>query len=126
MAKANLVIWFEIPVTDSARARRFYQALFGWRFTAFPAYGYDAWRIETGTPGLEGVFTAQTYTVKTNGPIMFMRVTDLETVLTRAIALGGSVERARQTVTPGFGSIMVIRDPDKNAIGLLADPPRRR
>ena len=120
------VAWFEIPVTDTARAKRFYQSVFGWSFKAMPEYGHDAWRIRTGTPGVEGVFTSQIFTVKTNGPVIFMRVADVETALTRAIALGGSVERPRMAVSAAFGSIVVVRDPDKNAVGLLGPAPRRR
>lgn len=120
------IVWFEIPVTDAARAQRFYGTVFGWTFTPFPAYGHDAWRIRTGTPGLEGVFTPQLYTVKTNGPILFVRVADVETALTRALALGGSIERTRTPVSASFGSTVVIRDPDKNAIGLVASFARSR
>jgi predicted enzyme related to lactoylglutathione lyase len=120
------VAWFEIPVTNTARAKRFYQGVFGWSFQAMPEYGYDAWRIRTGTPGLEGVFTSQIFTVKTNGPVVFMRVPDMETALLRAIAMGGAIERPRTAVSPAFGSYVVVRDPDKNAIGLLGPTPRKR
>lgn len=120
------IVWFEIPVTDTARAQRFYRSVFGWSFMPFPAYGHDAWRIRTGTPGLEGVFTPQLYTVKTNGPILFVRVADVETALTRALALGGAIERTRTPVSAAFGSTVVIRDPDKNAIGLVAPSIKNR
>jgi predicted enzyme related to lactoylglutathione lyase len=119
------VAWLEIPSKDTARARRFYQAVFGWRFTPSPADGYDAWRFTTGTEGVAGVMTSQIYTVKAKGTIVYMRVTDVETALTRAIALGGTVERPRKLV-PGLGSTVVLLDPDKNAIGLVGPAPRTR
>ena len=119
------VAWFEIPVTDVSRAKKFYGTVFGWTFTAFPAYGHDCWRIKTGTPGLEGVFTPQLYTVKTNGPILFMRVRDVETALTRVVALGGRIDRTRAAVK-GFGSTVVVWDTDKNAIGILGPAPADR
>lgn len=119
------VAWLEIPSKDTAKARRFYEGVFGWRFTPSPADGYDAWRFTTGTPGVAGVMTSQIYTVKAKGTIVFMRVTDMETALTRAIALGGTVERPRTTVS-GLGSTVVLLDPDKNAIGLVGPKPRTR
>ena len=119
------VAWVEIPSKDPARARKFYQGVFGWTFTAFPEYGYDAWRFRTGTPGLEGVVTSQIYTAKAKGAVLYMRVSDMETALTRAIALGGSIERPRTTIS-GLGSIVVMRDPDQNAIGLIGPRPRQR
>lgn len=117
--------WFEIPTKDAAKARKFYQSVFGWSFAPFPAYGYDAWRIRTGTPGLEGALTTQIYTVKNKGVVLFMRVADVETALTRAIALGGTVDKPR-TPVPGIGSTVVLLDPDKNAIGLIGPAPRQR
>jgi uncharacterized protein len=118
--------WIEIPAKDTARARKFYQAVFGWTFTPFPAYGYDAWRIKTGSPGVEGAITSQIYTVKAKGVVVFMRVKDIETALSQAVSLGATIERTRTPLPGGAGSTVVILDPDKNAIGLIGPPARKR
>ena len=57
--------------------------------------------------------------------VLFMRVADVETALTRAVALGGTIDRPR-TPVPGIGSTVVLLDPDKNAIGLIGPAPRQR
>ena len=40
MSKAKKVpasiVWFEIPADDTARAKKFYRALFGWNISPFP------------------------------------------------------------------------------------------
>jgi hypothetical protein len=52
---ANNVVHFAIHADDVDRARRFYGAVFGWRFEAWGPPGF--FRVHTGTadePGIEG------------------------------------------------------------------------
>src|SRR6185436_21101411 len=40
------IVWFEIPADDPARAKKFYNSLFGWKINAFPGME-DYWHIDT-------------------------------------------------------------------------------
>src|SRR5438045_3807479 len=46
---AASIIWFEIPADDTARAKKFYSSLFGWKIKAFPGMN-DYSHIDTGGP----------------------------------------------------------------------------
>jgi len=42
------IVWFEIPADDPARAKKFYNSLFGWKIEKFPGV-MDYWHIDTGS-----------------------------------------------------------------------------
>lgn len=44
---AASIVWFEIPADNIARAKNFYNSLFGWKFNMFPAAVPEYWHIDT-------------------------------------------------------------------------------
>jgi uncharacterized protein len=106
--------WFDISTPDAARARRFYQEMFGWPVTVLDetyavvgAEGRPSGGI--GQAGPDSPYT---------GIVLYFQVDDLESALAWAEQLGGA-RRLAPTSLPGGGGMAVFTDPDGNPVGLL-------
>ncbi len=114
------IVWVEIPVTDLDVARRFYEAVFGWKTTletggpnpmaAFPSSDPSkgvAGHLYPGTPASSG------------GPTVHLAVPGkLEEAVVRVWKAGGKVlDRPPETIPPGRFAYAL--DPDGNSIGLF-------
>ncbi len=116
----NPVGWFEIPVTDFARAQAFYEKVFavalsvnqvgplrmGWFPTVEEAYGASGSLVKG--PG---------YAPGKNGVLIYFTAPDIEGTLARAAASGGKV---LQPVTSlgQYGTMAVFEDSEGNRIAL--------
>jgi len=118
----TLINWFEIPVSDLARAKAFYETTFDVRLTlsemegmqiavfpyAEPATGGALLACPQGRPGDHGVV------------IYFHGGDDLSIPLARAEAAGGKVLMPPTALSPEIGSIAMFADSEGNRIGLHA------
>lgn len=116
----NVINWFEIPVADLDRARRFYEATFavsmrveemgGMRMAIFPyadpATGGALLACPEGKPGDHGVV------IYLNGG------DDLAVPLARAVEAGGTVLMPKTEISPQIGFIAMFADSEGNRIGL--------
>ncbi len=103
------------PVTDLARAKETYTALFGASPTADSDYyvGFDVEGQHIGlVPG--GGPEAET------GPVSYWQVPDIEAKLAEVTAAGGTVKSAPREVGPGR-VVATFTDPDGNVLGLVQD-----
>ncbi|HEX8442572.1 MAG TPA: VOC family protein [Allosphingosinicella sp.] len=108
MARLNYV---ELPVSDLAATRSFYEQLFGWSLTAFgPSY---AATISGDTDlGLQGDPAEATA-----APLPVIEVDDLESALAGVTAAGGTVVRPIFAF-PG-GRRFHFRDPSGNEVAAV-------
>jgi hypothetical protein len=116
----RLINWFEIPVADLERARRFYETTFavtltveetcGLRMAVFPyaepATGGALLACPDGKPGDHGVV------------IYLDGGDDLAVPLARAVAAGGTVLMPKTELSPEIGFIAMFADSEGNRIGL--------
>ena len=116
------VAWFDLTTSDLARSKEFYGELFDWRFTALA--GTDrAVEIVAGGTAIGTLRVADGKISGFNG-VVYIQVTDLPAVCSKAKALGG-------TVVPGFpfnlpdgaGAIGLAVDPSGHPIGLYSRTP---
>lgn len=119
----SAISWFEIPVTDFARAQAFYQTIFNTeiqemqmgplRMGMFP---YD--QEGTGIGGAlchgEGYTPAAHAGVK----VYLNGGDDLNVVLQRVDAAGGSVVMNKVEIAPGMGHMGFFTDTEGNVVGL--------
>lgn len=95
----------ELAVTDIARARDFYGAVFGWRFTDYgPAY------CEFSDGRLTGGFAHADKAKPAGGPLVILYADDLEATRARVEAAGGRITTPEFTF-PG-GRRFHFRDPE--------------
>ncbi|MGN6393697.1 MAG: VOC family protein [Gemmatimonadales bacterium] len=106
--------YIEFPVPDVAAARRFYERVFGWRFTD---YGPDYTSFEDGR--LSGGFSGGG-TAGQGGPLVVIYAVDLEQTAQAIEAAGGRITRPTFDF-PG-GRRFHFRDPGGHELAVWSDP----
>jgi uncharacterized protein len=115
---SHVAVWFEIPVTDMAKSKAFYNAVLDTELidqndgpnptSMFPAKDRDsvAGHIYPGKPANGG-----------SGGTVHLAVDDLEAAIDRLGKNGGSV--VSPVITIPVGRFAYCLDPDGNSIGLF-------
>ena len=121
MKKNNMVVWFEIPVSDMERAKKFYETVFeveinivdfggllmGW----FPDRG-DA-HSANGT-----LIKQESYIPSQDGALVYFNSDDVQNEISRVEAAGGSVFQPKTQISPEHGYMAVFIDTEGNRIAL--------
>src|SRR5581483_7946245 len=105
---ANNLSFFSIHADDLARARKFYEGTFGWRFEPWGPPGF--YLINTGdeqSPGILGSMSGRREPVTGTGMTGFectIAVDDIDATIKAAMANGGEIAMAKFTIpTVGTG-----------------------
>jgi predicted enzyme related to lactoylglutathione lyase len=111
----------EIPVTDVVASARFYGGLFGWSFHEAPTSD-TSYSVFSSASGAEGALERHDAVGAGNdGPLVYVLVDDLDTTCSKAVELGGAVERPRTPIGGDeHGSYALILDPNGTRIGLFS------
>jgi len=119
----NMVGWFEIPVADMDRAKKFYDAVFqvdiklqdfgdtkmGW----FPA--------DHGKPGASGSLIKNKdwyQPSERDGVLVYFNSKDVQEELDRIESNGGKIVQAKTQISPDIGYMAVFLDTEGNRIAL--------
>ncbi len=106
---------FEIPGDDLARAKKFYEQLFDWKFELFAEWEY--YGITTGPVG-KSVGGGMMKRMQPQQPILvYFDVAEVEEYATKIIKLGGQVVKEK-TPVPGMGWFAICLDSENNPFGL--------
>ncbi len=127
MAKKSAINWFEIPVNDFDRAKKFYETLFDfsmkeqtWGNTRI---GYFEWDREEDGRGGSIVYDPEYYTPSTHGPLIYLNCEPrIQRVIDRVIPAGGKLLQNKTIVAATFdlGYWALILDTEGNRIALHA------
>ena len=111
MREDGMLDYLELPGGDLPASKAFYGAAFGWKFIDYgPEYAaFDE--------GLDGGFDAQSDATRTPLPVLF--ATDLEVMLARVEAAGGTVVKPIFAF-PG-GRRFHFRDPAGNKLAVWSE-----
>lgn len=118
--------YFEIPVQDLDRAIRFYEAVFGYKFTRTAIDGNEMalFPATENSPGITGALAkGPTYVPSLNGSLVYFDTLDLDGLLTRAQAQGAKVLYPKTSIGE-LGFVAEIQDSEGNRIGLHAPASR--
>lgn len=122
-ASANL-IWFEIPADDTARAKKFYGKLFGWKINPFPGMP-DYQHIDTGGPDaspdgglMKRMHPAHTIT-------QYIHVPSVTRFMVKVKKLGGRICKPK-TAVPGMGYFALCQDTEKNTFAIWEPSPKAK
>jgi predicted enzyme related to lactoylglutathione lyase len=113
---------FAIHVDDLDRARRFYEAVFGWDFEPWGPPGF--YLIHTGTeddPGVQGLMHARSEPrtgTGLNGIEPTFAVEDVDAIATAVEEYGGKIIFAKAAI-PTVGALIRFLDPEGNDIGAM-------
>ena len=118
----NNIAFFAVHVDDTTRARKFYEAVFGWRFEAWGPPGF--WLIHTGPDGdgsIQGAMHKR-HEPRTgtglNGFECTISVESIDDTEAKVIANGGTVVMAQSTI-PTVGTLIYFNDPEGNRVGAM-------
>jgi uncharacterized protein len=118
------VVWWEIETPDPVAAQRFYGELFGWTFRRDfdgpgSQLGRDYWIVEREGAGIGGLQAAPPGAPAPRAGVrLYVEVGDLEATITRAVALGATVERERTYLGSDDFWFANVRDPQGISLGL--------
>lgn len=126
MINLDKVVFFEIPVDISARAREFYSTVFGWRMNEVPEMHYtqvgtveadrDGIRGTPKEPGaINGGMVERHEPVDT--PVIYIRVDDIAQIAANIEKKGGKIIKPK-TPVGNFGFAAYFRDTEGNVVGL--------
>lgn len=124
----NAISWFEIPTQDIGRAQKFYEAIFG--ITMMPMdmpnikmrmFPLDDMMTDVGGAIVDsGGFHKPS---ATDGPLIYLQANpDVQVILDRVVAAGGSIMVPKTEISPEYGFMAVIIDTEGNRIGLHSVP----
>ena len=119
-AEMNPVGWFEIPVTDMARATAFYEHVFGVKLEEHemgPALmAWFPWK--EGAMGAAGALVkGDAYEPSHAGVMVYFSAPDIEAALARAKEKGGAVLAEKFSIGE-YGFVGTMQDSEGNRIGL--------
>lgn len=123
---------FEIHAADTARARRFYESLFGWKFEQWAGGAQEYWLIATGPMDQSGGINGGL--VKRVGgepleqqPVNAFACTvgpvdNVDATVHRAVSLGGAIALPKMPI-PGIGWLAYVKDTEGNILGIMQNDP---
>lgn len=125
-ANTNALNWFEIPVTDTARAKKFYETIFdvqmfsdnmmGMEMTFFPG------DPENQTGKVSGALVkSDMHKPGMDGTIVYLNANPaIQTVVDKIEAAGGKVIMPKTKITDDIGYMAFFIDSEGNRMGLHA------
>ena len=119
---ANSLNWFEIPVSDLARAKKFYETIFGITMDEMEMMGmkmaffpYDPAAGKVGG----GLAQGDMYKPNADGSKIYLNGNpDLGIALGKVEAAGGKVVMPNMQISPEIGYMAFFMDTEGNTVGL--------
>jgi hypothetical protein len=119
------IVHFDVPAEDTERAKKFYSALFGWDFQAFPEMQYNLITTKNldGTPGVGGGLGKR---MEPSQRMMnYFGVPSIDAAMKQVQHLGGKLISEKMAV-PGMGFLANCTDTEGNAFGLWEENAQAR
>src|SRR5512137_1777068 len=113
----SAIVHFDVPADNVERAKKFYSALFGWKFESFPEMEYNLITTANldGTPGVGGGMGKR---MDPSQRIMnYFGVESIDAAMKEVKRLGGTVLTEKMAV-PRMGYLANCQDTEGNAFGL--------
>ncbi len=120
---ANAINWFEIPVTDLERAKKFYENILGIKLDLNEMGPMQmAWfPMEQNAPGATGtLIKSEGYTPSHSGSLVYFSVPDIEATLSNIDSTGGKTLMPKTSIGD-FGFIAHFEDCEGNRVALHSE-----
>lgn len=120
------VIHFEIPADNTARAAKFFEDVFGWKFNKWEG-PMEYWLAATGPdnlPGINGAIAPRDanmpHTTNT------LDVPDVDAYMEKVKKAGGKVVSPHKMAIPGIGWFAYCLDTEGNLFGIMQNDPNAK
>jgi predicted enzyme related to lactoylglutathione lyase len=119
----DAINWFEIPVSDFDRAKKFYESIFSYQMPESqmgPArMGFLLYDFQNGGRGGAIVHNPGFYEPSANGTLVYLNCEpDLQIILDRVEAAGGKMLTEKTEIGQGLGYWALIGDSEGNRVAL--------
>ena len=123
MEIGNALNWFEIPVADFARAKKFYETIFDYQMPentmGKAKMGFLLYDFQGGKVGGAIVHNPDLYTPATNGTLVYLNCQpDLQPVLDKVESAGGKIVTPKTSIGQNLGYWAMINDSEGNRVAL--------
>lgn len=126
----NVLTWFEIPVTDTERARKFYETILGIEMTTrtfsetdeeLTFFPYNPTVVQATSGRITGALSKTTHNKPSDkGTLVYINASpSIQIVLDKVEKAGGRIIVPKTAMNAGF--IAVILDSEGNRVGLHAE-----
>ena len=116
-----MVVWFEIPVSDMNRAKKFYEEVFQFEIKVVDFGGLlMGWFPDRGAAhGATGTLIKQeSYIPSKEGTLVYFGSDDVQSEISRVAAAGGIVYQPKTQISPEHGFMAVFIDTEGNRVAL--------
>jgi uncharacterized protein len=122
---SNSLNWFEIPVIDGARAKKFYESIFSVQLTNMGELNgktITAFPTENGNGKASGgLVQSPAHKPSMEGAIIFLNANpNIQPVIDRIETVGGKMITPKTHVSPEIGYTALFIDSEGNKVGLHA------
>jgi len=121
-AETNAINWFEIPVTDIARAKKFYETILEIEMTPMEMMGMKmAMFPYDGSKGTVGgaLVQSEMHTPSATGAVIYLNANpDLDLVFNRIEKAGGKTSMPKTLIDKNTGYMAFFTDTEGNTVGL--------
>ena len=112
------VSWFEIPVNDMERAKKFYESLFGVEINVVDFGGLLMGWLPAKEGGSSGALVKQeSYIPSYEGTMIYFGVEEVNDVLDRVVPAGGKIVNPKQSIGE-YGYVGHFEDSEGNRVAL--------
>lgn len=117
----QVIMWFEIPVKDIQRAKKFYEEILKVEMTVMEFGGHEmAFFPSEGKGSVSGALCkGPDYTPSTDGALIYLNGNpNLDTVLNRVENAGGVIILPKREISPEYGFMAIFMDTEGNKLAL--------
>lgn len=116
-----MVSWFEIPVNDMDRAKRFYEAVFNTQIDIHNFGGilmgwFPFSEQKSGATGT--LIKHETYVPSQEGTLVYFNCEDVANEIGRVEAAGGKIYQPKTEISPEHGYMAIFIDTEGNRVAL--------
>ncbi len=119
-ATTNALNWFEIPVSDIAKAKKFYATILEVEFMQMEMMGMQMAIFPSQAPHSGGALVqSANHHPSTSGSIIYLNANpDLQLVLDRIESAGGKITMPKTIISEENGYMAFFLDTEGNMVGL--------
>lgn len=113
--------WFEIPVVDMERAKKFYETVFNTSIEVNDLDGFEMGIFPHQEVGC-ALCKHEAYIPANNGVLVYMNANpDLSIALGQVVSAGGKVLKPKTQISPEHGFMALFQDTEGNMLALHSD-----
>lgn len=111
--KQGAICHVEIPAPNLAKAKAFYEKVFGWKVQEPFSSGYCIFSADEMSGGLD-----RDGKVADEGVMLYLKVADIPATLKKITAAGGAIVKGKTEIGGGYGFYACFRDPNGNRLAV--------